>query len=186
MPLEPSARTCQRARVSPGRRRPSQLRRVARVANLDTAAGKQLEGGQLDLPEARPQRRPLVRNGLWAGSVLHIAPEPSVRRLLPPGNYIAGDLNPSEDKERVDLTDMTFAVGSFDAVIANHVMEHIPGRPGGDLRDSPGPSRRRLGPPDDADLGRGDRRGPQRHRPHRAAATVRTVVVAVAVRSTSP
>ena len=65
---------------------------------------------------------------LWPGmSILHIAAEASVRPLLPPtADYVAGDLDPRDDMVRVDVTDMDFESERFDAVICNHVMEHVP------------------------------------------------------------
>jgi len=62
-------------------------------------------------------------------TVLHFAPE---RRLSPcilaagPEQYVKCDLFPqSSDVMRVDMLDMPFYDGSFDLLIANHVMEHV-------------------------------------------------------------
>lgn len=61
--------------------------------------------------------------------ILHFAPE---RRLagyiaaLQPLRYVKADLFPTGgDIERVDIEDMPFSDGSFDMVIANHVLEHV-------------------------------------------------------------
>jgi len=75
----------------------------------------------------------LEETGLLAGlrgkSVLHFAPEKRLAlRILAtkPGSYVRCDLYPaSPDIVRVDMLDMQFEAGSFDMVIANHVLEHV-------------------------------------------------------------
>lgn len=68
-------------------------------------------------------------NWLNDKSILHFAPE---KRLSPqilaahPARYIPCDLYPqSPDVMRVDMQDMAFESGSFDMLIANHVLEHV-------------------------------------------------------------
>jgi hypothetical protein len=65
--------------------------------------------------------------------VLHAAPEPWLEqrlRGLPNLHYRSVDLfNPYADVQ-ADLTALPFADASFDRVIANHVLEHIPGDSG--------------------------------------------------------
>jgi SAM-dependent methyltransferase len=61
--------------------------------------------------------------------VLHIAPERVFEKRLrarPGIRYTAGDLFPSGEQVRVDLTDIPFPDGSFDVVICNHVFDEIP------------------------------------------------------------
>lgn len=62
-------------------------------------------------------------------SVLHFAPERHLSRRLTAAGlacYIPCDLYPqSVDVVRVDMLDMQFEPGSFDLVIANHVLEHV-------------------------------------------------------------
>lgn len=61
-------------------------------------------------------------------NVLHIAPEPSVMRMIsanPKCDYYAGDIVRGSTMHRIDLTDIPFKNGFFDYVIANHVFEHI-------------------------------------------------------------
>jgi SAM-dependent methyltransferase len=61
--------------------------------------------------------------------ILHIAPERNLERVLSRQkhiDYVTGDLNPKRAQVRVDLTAMEFASESFDVVICNHVLEHIP------------------------------------------------------------
>ncbi|MCJ0825710.1 methyltransferase domain-containing protein [Luteimonas sp. 50] len=72
-------------------------------------------------------------SGLWDGlrglRVLHFAPE---RHLSPriaaagPEAYVRCDLHPrSDDVRQADIQEMPFDAGSFDLVIANHVLEHV-------------------------------------------------------------
>ncbi len=62
--------------------------------------------------------------------ILHIAPEElfSVRiQNAQPHVYIRGDLNPTgEGIQRIDVTQIPFDSDSFDMVICNHVLEHVP------------------------------------------------------------
>jgi SAM-dependent methyltransferase len=70
------------------------------------------------------RRRPMLSAGM---SVLHIAPEPAIRKLLPKNaEYTAGDLEPGPGQLRIDVTSMQFADDSFDVLFCNHVMEHVP------------------------------------------------------------
>jgi SAM-dependent methyltransferase len=67
----------------------------------------------------------LLRPGI---RLLHVAPEPVLGRLLrttPHIRYIAADLAPSAGV-RLDLTALPIASGALDAVVCNHVLEHVP------------------------------------------------------------
>ena len=54
-------------------------------------------------------------------SVLHIAPEPAIRRVLPEMcDYVAGDIERREGQLEIDVTDMhQFEEERFDAVLGD-------------------------------------------------------------------
>lgn len=66
---------------------------------------------------------------LRGSHVLHFAPEVRLGSLIEgvaPARYVKADLYPSRPGiERVDLLDIPYPPGSFDFVIANHVLEHV-------------------------------------------------------------
>ena len=71
---------------------------------------------------------------LWSvmksGHILHFAPEPHLSRKMAeqqPAQYIKGDLFPANDSIRkIDATAIDLPTSTFDLVLANHMMEHIP------------------------------------------------------------
>ncbi len=60
------------------------------------------------------------------GHILHVAPEPSLARpLRRTCNYLSMDIKPGVAMVTGDLTCMDFPDRSFDAVMCNHVLEHV-------------------------------------------------------------
>lgn len=68
-------------------------------------------------------------DGIRDKDVLHFAPELRLSRHFVntrPSRYVQCDLYPkSPNVQRVDLLDIQFDAEAFDAVIANHVLEHV-------------------------------------------------------------
>jgi predicted SAM-dependent methyltransferase len=60
--------------------------------------------------------------------LLHVAPEAKIQKILqalPHLDYLTADLYVDDIDVKVDLTNIPFADDSFDAIICNHVFEHI-------------------------------------------------------------
>ena len=68
--------------------------------------------------------------GRMLGRILHFAPEPHIKKLIrsnPNIDYYTGDIVPGRAMHVTDITDLRqFSNSTFDLVICNHVMEHIP------------------------------------------------------------
>ncbi len=61
--------------------------------------------------------------------VLHVAPERILGerfRRVPDVKYVGGDLEAQFGPERIDVTRLQFEDASFDVVMCNHVLEHVP------------------------------------------------------------
>ncbi|MFO7166542.1 MAG: methyltransferase domain-containing protein [Chloroflexota bacterium] len=61
--------------------------------------------------------------------VLHIAPEYALQkrlRALPNLEYISGDLDSPLAQIKLDVARMQFADDTFDVILCNHVLEHVP------------------------------------------------------------
>lgn len=61
--------------------------------------------------------------------LLHMAPEgPLASRVRREAGllYVGGDLEPSRASVRMDITRLPLSNGTFDAILCNHVLEHIP------------------------------------------------------------
>jgi SAM-dependent methyltransferase len=68
----------------------------------------------------------VVRPGM---DVLHVAPERALQRRLrqlPEARYLSGDLASPLADVRLDVTELQFSDESFDLVVCNHVLEHVP------------------------------------------------------------
>ncbi len=69
------------------------------------------------------EHRELIRGK----TVLHFAPEPSVRPHVEPyaQRYISGDIHPGPCQIRIDIEQIDLPDGEVDLIICNHVLEHV-------------------------------------------------------------
>jgi predicted SAM-dependent methyltransferase len=61
--------------------------------------------------------------------LLHIAPEKPLSDILiklKNIDYLTADLNPEQVMVKMDITSIQYADNTFDAILCNHVLEHIP------------------------------------------------------------
>lgn len=61
--------------------------------------------------------------------LLHLAPERNLKRIISKKkniDYLTADLNPMNVMESMDITQINYPDNTFDAILCNHVLEHIP------------------------------------------------------------
>lgn len=62
-------------------------------------------------------------------SVLHVAPEPVFQQALrqrPHLRYVSADVQAQDAMTRMDITSIPMRDGTFDVILCNHVLEHVP------------------------------------------------------------
>lgn len=61
--------------------------------------------------------------------LLHFAPEPALQKLFEKKEniqYLTADLYQENVMEKIDITQIPYSDNTFDAILCNHVLEHIP------------------------------------------------------------
>lgn len=72
-----------------------------------------------------PAQAPLLNA---SASILHFAPERRLETFFrgTAASYVTADLDGAGVDRRIDVTDIPFAAATFDLVVCNHVLEHVP------------------------------------------------------------
>ena len=61
--------------------------------------------------------------------LLHVAPEANLQRVFkssPNIDYLDADLDPAKAMIRMDISDIHYDDNTFDVIVCNHVLEHVP------------------------------------------------------------
>jgi SAM-dependent methyltransferase len=71
------------------------------------------------------------KTNLFGGKLklLHIAPEDQLRNIFlkaPNLDYLTADIDPMKVMQQMDITQINYPENTFDAILCNHVLEHIP------------------------------------------------------------